>query len=181
MDEDEPNAVRIVVQRSDAHDNPLPYIFGRLFGHETANISAEAVAVGAPTTEQSADTNSVHVTSSKDLSNVVLLFEDNTTQKFDGLSGYTANFQGTGDNQGKKVVGVWIKSGCNASGDGPGYGEYLEFPGDAATVHGENQNHGCTAARDGNLSSRGPNVSGRRSARAGATCQINNIRVFLLS
>jgi len=31
-------------------------------------------------------------------------------------------------NGGKNIVGVWIKSGCNDSGDGPGYGEYLAAP-----------------------------------------------------
>lgn len=32
------------------------------------------------------------------------------------------------NNGGKTIVGVWIKSGCNESGDGPGYGEYLAAP-----------------------------------------------------
>ena len=144
VEENEPNAVKIVVQRSDAHDNPLPYIFGRLFGHETANISAEAVAVGAPTTEQSADTNSVYVTSSKDLSNVVLLFSDGATQKFDDLSGYTGTFQGTGEHEGKEMKGVWIKSGSNSSGDGPGYGEYIALSEPHTTINGENQASGST-------------------------------------
>lgn len=68
---------------------------------------------------------SVNVTSTKDLSNVVLKFHDNTTQKFDNLSGYTGTFAGTGSNQGKCIIGVWIKSGCNMSNDGPGYGEWV--------------------------------------------------------
>ena len=63
--------------------------------------------------------------STKDLSNVVLLFSDCSTQKFDGLNGYSRTFSGTGSNAGKTVVGVWIKSGSNKSGDGPGYGEYV--------------------------------------------------------
>ena len=139
----DPNAVKVVVQRTAARDNALPYIFGRVLGHESADLSAEAIAVGAPTTNQAATTNSVYVTSSKDLSNVVLLFADGTTQKFDNLSGYTATFQGTGQHDGKEVHGVWIKSGCNASGDGPGYGEHLEFPGNDETVHGKNKAKGC--------------------------------------
>jgi hypothetical protein len=68
---------------------------------------------------------SVTVNSTKDLSNVVVKFHDNTTQKFDNLSGYTGTFAGTGANQGKCIVGVWIKSGCNMSNDGPGYGEWV--------------------------------------------------------
>jgi hypothetical protein len=71
---------------------------------------------------------SVTTNSTKDLSNVVLEFCDGTHQKFDGLSGYSSTFSGTGDNAGKLIKGVWIKSGCNNSGDGPGYGEYIPNP-----------------------------------------------------
>jgi large repetitive protein len=68
---------------------------------------------------------SVTASSTKDLSNVVLRFHDNTTQKFEGLSGLSSTFQGTGANQDKCIVGVWIKSGCNKSNDGPGFGEWV--------------------------------------------------------
>jgi len=74
----------------------------------------------------SEDNKSVVATSDKDLSNVVLKFEDSKTQKFDDLSDLTGTFSGTGTNAGKCIVGVWIKSGCNQSGDGPGYGAYVE-------------------------------------------------------
>ncbi len=70
-------------------------------------------------------TSSVTANSTKDLSNVVLLFADGSKQKFDSLSGYSRTFSGTGANAGKTVVGLWIKSGNNASGDGPGYGSYI--------------------------------------------------------
>lgn len=66
--------------------------------------------------------------SSKDLSNVVLAFLDGAREKFDSLSGYAQTFSGTGTNAGKQIVGLWIKSGCNASGDGSGYGEYVDNP-----------------------------------------------------
>jgi hypothetical protein len=88
--------------------------------------------------------NAVYVTSSKDLSNVVLEFADGQRQKFDGLTGYTGTFQGTGDNAGKEVVCVWIKSGCNSSSEGPGYGERIDNSGSDATIHGANAAHGCT-------------------------------------
>jgi len=69
--------------------------------------------------------NSVTVYSAKDLSNVVLKFEDGTEQKFDNLStGTSATFTGSDANDGKTIVGVWIKSGNNQSGDGPGKGHY---------------------------------------------------------
>ncbi len=59
----------------------------------------------------------MYVTSKKKLSNVVLHFEDGTHQKFDDLSGgYTGNFAGTGENAGKVVIGVWIKSGVGSWG-----------------------------------------------------------------
>ncbi len=68
---------------------------------------------------------SVTANSTKDLSNVVLLFDDCEHQKFDSLKGYSKTFAGTGANAGKTVIGVWIKSGSNKSGDGSGYGEYI--------------------------------------------------------
>ncbi len=76
--------------------------------------------------------NSVYVESTKDLSNVVLEYEDGVHQKFDGLSGHTGTFAGTGSNEGKAIVNVWVKSGRNHSGDGPGYGELFENPGGSA-------------------------------------------------
>lgn len=69
---------------------------------------------------------SVTANSTKDLSNVVLQFSDGTTQKFEGLSGLTGTFSGTGQHAGKCITGVWIKSGCNQSADGPGYGEFVQ-------------------------------------------------------
>lgn len=68
---------------------------------------------------------SIEATSSKNLSNVVLLFEDWTREKFTDLTGSTATFAGTGANAGKEIVGVWVHSGNNSSGDGPGYGQYF--------------------------------------------------------
>ena len=39
-----------------------------------------------------------------------------------------ATFAGIGEHAGKEIVGIWVKSGCNASGDGPGYGERFDSP-----------------------------------------------------
>ena len=66
------------------------------------------------------DCSSVDVTSTKDLSNVVLQFADGTYQKFDGLSSPTRSFRG---DSGKNIVRLWVKSGTNDSGDCPGCGE----------------------------------------------------------
>lgn len=66
---------------------------------------------------------SVEVSSSKDLSNVVLVFADGTTERFEGLSGSEGSFAGTGENDGKVIETIYVKSGNNASGEGPGYGE----------------------------------------------------------
>lgn len=76
----------------------------------------------------SANGLSATTTSTKNLSNVVLLFCDGVHQKFDNLSGFTATFSGTGANVGKKIQGAWIKSGCNQSGAGPGYGVFVANP-----------------------------------------------------
>jgi Flp pilus assembly protein TadG len=68
-------------------------------------------------------TNQVYVASDKDLSNVVLGFYDGTTQKIEPLSDPTGTFGGGS----KKITKIWVKSGCNESGEGPGYGERFEL------------------------------------------------------
>ncbi len=79
-----------------------------------------------PQIEVTFKADSIYVESTKDLSNVVLGFDDGSTQKFDELSGYTGEFQGTGN-----IVKCWIKSGDNDSGEGTGYGERFEDTNDA--------------------------------------------------
>jgi len=69
----------------------------------------------------------VKIWSTKDLSNVVLKYSNGVEQKFDGLSGKQGVFQGTGYNSGRSIYRVWVKSGNNASGEGPGYGEPFDF------------------------------------------------------
>ena len=76
-------------------------------------------------TNFSADHKSMTTNSSLALSNVVLKFSDQTTQKFEPLSGNSVTLSGTGTHQGKCVIGAWVKSGCNESGDGPEYGEWF--------------------------------------------------------
>ena len=71
---------------------------------------------------------SASVSSCKDLSNVVLLFTDNTFQKYDGLTAKTGTFEGTGANDGKDIARVYVKSGCYQSGDGPGWGLRFDSP-----------------------------------------------------
>lgn len=69
---------------------------------------------------------SIDATSTKDLSNVVLLLSNGVEYKYDGLTGHEGTFEVPTDQPaGTTVVGAWIKSGPNASGDGPGYGEYF--------------------------------------------------------
>ena len=67
----------------------------------------------------------VHIVSCKELSNVVVEFKGGEHYKYDGLKGHYGTF-GAGD---KEIVGVWVKAGNNASGDGPGYG--MRFDSDA--------------------------------------------------
>ncbi len=58
--------------------------------------------------------------STKDISNVVVSI-DGEHVKYDDLSGYS--FEVAGD-----IEEIWIKSGSNRSGHGPGYGEHFERP-----------------------------------------------------
>jgi fibro-slime domain-containing protein len=69
---------------------------------------------------------SVYVTSTKDLSNVVLKLSNDVEYKYDSLNvGQSATFTVPEMYSGETIEGVWVKSGANASGDGSGYGEYL--------------------------------------------------------
>jgi Flp pilus assembly protein TadG len=144
-DASSPDAVRVVLRRSQQQGNAVPYFFAAVFGKEEADMTVEAIAVGAVPNviNEGSSNNSVYVTSTKDLSNVVLEFADGSHQKFEGLKGYTGTFSGTGLNDGKEIVGVWIKSGCNSSSDGPGYGERLLDPMDGSTVVGK-PGKGCS-------------------------------------
>jgi len=71
----------------------------------------------------------VYVTSTKELSNVVIRYSNGSTYKYDGLSGTTGAFPPGGSST--RIDTVWVKSGANESGEGPGYGERFE---DTATV-----------------------------------------------
>jgi hypothetical protein len=73
------------------------------------------------------------IVSCKDLSNVVLELEDGSRQRFEGLSGHQATFAATDALRGAEITGVWVKAGANHSGDGPGYGERFDAPGDNCT------------------------------------------------
>jgi len=70
----------------------------------------------------------------------VLKLEDGSTQKFDDLSGLTGEFSAIEDKEGLKIVGVWVKSGSNASGDGPGYGEYVGESDEGSEEQGSDNN-----------------------------------------
>ncbi len=75
------------------------------------------------------DGTSAFIESTKDLSNVVLEFADGSHYKFDNLNqGLSGTFEGLGEHAGKQITGVWVKSGCNKSGDGSGYGERFDSP-----------------------------------------------------
>lgn len=66
--------------------------------------------------------DTVTVEACKELSNVVLDYGD-AEEKLECLPGKTATLTGTAP-----LEGVWVKAGNNASGDGPGYGQYFQAP-----------------------------------------------------
>jgi PKD repeat protein len=72
---------------------------------------------------QDNDPSCVDVESCKELSNVVLLDCDNNYFRFDKLSSKTGKFCHP---QGKKIVSIWVKSGCYLSGEGNGYGRRFD-------------------------------------------------------
>ena len=83
------------------------------------------------------DPTSVTVTSTKELSNIVMMFCDGSVEKVEFSDGdmlqelidgkWTATVSGSGDNAGKEIAAVWVKSGSFRSGDGPGYGGMISF------------------------------------------------------
>jgi hypothetical protein len=64
----------------------------------------------------------VYVESSLALSNVVVRYSNGSVYTYQGLSGQTGTF-----GNGNVISKVWVKSGDNESGDGPGYGELFDF------------------------------------------------------
>lgn len=100
---------------------------------EYATVGGVPASGSVPHIEVTFKGTQVYVKSTKDLSNVVLEllspsnFSTRCTQKFEGLSGKTGTFEGTGSYNNWIVTKAWVKSGNNASGDGPGYGERFEF------------------------------------------------------
>jgi hypothetical protein len=69
--------------------------------------------------------DSITVYTCKDLSNVVIEVADGERQRVEGLNGQVNSFSVP---VGQTITGVWVKSGNNKSGDGPGYGERFDAP-----------------------------------------------------
>jgi hypothetical protein len=112
---------------------------------------------------------SVVVYTCKDLSNLVIEFEDGTRQRFEGQKGHTNAFSGTGTFVGKRILRVWVKAGANQSGDGPGYGERVEttVSGDCGGPRAGSGGSGCEAGPDAICipqSTGGAGVGGRGAA-----------------
>lgn len=68
---------------------------------------------------------SVAVASTKEISNVVLEDCSGVHYKYDDLDGLVGTFEHP---SGEAITTVWVKSGSNNSGDGPGYGEKFTNP-----------------------------------------------------
>jgi len=141
----DPNAVRVVVERTAQRDNAIPSFLAKIFGHERFDARLEAVALGkVGSVEDGLGPTLVTVTASRDLSNVVLDFGDDVHQKFEDLSGRTLTFSGRGEHAGKVILGIWVKTGPYESDEGSGYGHYLEYPGDGSPVSGSFDGPGKT-------------------------------------
>ena len=68
------------------------------------------------------DCDEISVTSCKTITNVVLVYDDCTWEKFDNLNITSGIFSGTGTHAGKEISHAYIKSGCNDSYEGPDFG-----------------------------------------------------------
>lgn len=101
-----------------------------------------------------------HIASCKELSNVVLEFEDGEHRKYDDLDGHCATL-GVGE---RPIVGVWVKAGNNKSGDGPGYGERFDSDADCDGTGGT----GGTAGSGGEGGMGGSGATGGQGGMGGA-------------
>ncbi len=93
----------------------------------TAGTTPASAAPATITVEYDCAEATISVTSSKDISNIVYQV-DGTPTRIDDLSGHTyvvdlETLEG--------LETTWVKSGNNASGDGPGYGQRFDFDYDA--------------------------------------------------
>jgi len=84
----------------------------------------------------------VSITSSKDLSNVVIYFTDGKWYKWESngdsriLAGGIGQTSGTfGSPWSGRIQRVYVKSGNNSSGDGPGWGERFDFSNSSIAEH----------------------------------------------
>lgn len=77
----------------------------------------------------SGDKLSTTASSDKALINVILNLDDGTTQLITDVTGMSGTFSATGEKEGRCIVGVWIRSGCNISAAGEPFGDYVANPG----------------------------------------------------
>ena len=97
-----------------------------------ANVNSESIVDATPI---GLLFTSVKVTSTKEISNVVMLFCSGDVQKVEeevlfqefvaGL--WTATVSGSGDFVDEAIMSVWVKSGSVRSGEGSGYGGMIAF------------------------------------------------------
>ncbi|MBW3541966.1 MAG: VWA domain-containing protein [Planctomycetes bacterium] len=103
-------------------------VYGKLdFEPQWVTVPGQPASGAIPHIDVTWQWTSIDVASTKDLSNVVLEFDNGRREKFDGLKKPRGTFSGTGSNRGRPIVRCWIKSGSNDSGAGPGYGEGFDF------------------------------------------------------
>jgi len=69
------------------------------------------------------------IVSSKDISNIVIELDNGDIIKIEDVDSQTYALD-----MGENIANIWVKSGANGSGDGPGYGEKFESEGGSALV-----------------------------------------------
>ena len=120
-----------------------------VLGLTMLGISTPAQAAPAPaaiTVSYDCDEATITVESTKDISNIVISV-DGVREKFDDLTGgvYVIDLE-TLDG----LETVWVKSGNNASGDGPGYGQRFDVNVTCDPVDPDADGDGFPASNDCN-------------------------------
>lgn len=102
------------------------FLFVSMFWNVLLAAALPAVAAPANCEVTFFEDGSYFVECDKDISNVVVSDCEGNHHKHDNLDG-TTWAEGNGDPDGThEAVTVWVKSGNNHSGDGPGYGERFD-------------------------------------------------------
>lgn len=94
----------------------------------TEDKKGDCVGCEAAIETEFSDCDTLRVSSCKDLTNVILVFEDCSEQRFEDLESPKGVFAGNGPHAGKSISHAYVKSGCFQGPKGIAYGRRFNAP-----------------------------------------------------